>query len=413
MVLPGASFCRGVEHLYYFLNHKLLGMKRKALKTLQLYTRPPPAVRSDPSEPKEFFEWCRHHEVQLPYTNAVAVCSESMYGAHPGIPMHVYLDQRRGGGHEVIDMTAYEPSWGMPVHVAMDRLLKMDNALSLAGDAVYRVTCKLFFNSWLHRVEALRRAALFYSPTVFPWMEMDRTYCAYHALQLQQLHVLSNWNLTQHTVETQSNIRTRRLTILRSARPALVRELQALRVTVNYDMDVCTLKAMMMDAMGWQLPPRYLWSKASIAYIRRYVLCSTMATQEPATWEEAAAELDQDILNRFPRGLPLQDDGLYGKRCRDDVCSRHKHAVRNLRLTAAVAQSRFKRRALAYRHAFDFVHLWDERNKNCMQRSAWVILKLGFRPSGTHLFRDHLFRNMRTTRRAARWRNCPLSPQAS
>ena len=245
---PDSTITLGMQTMNSMHNKVNMRKKRRAWDRLQCYSPPVPDVHVDPSEPTDFFAWCRHHRVVLPPTHAVALCSESTCGAYPGIPLTIYR-QRRFCGTEIVDMTAYEPTWGMPVHIALDRLLKIENALTVAGSICDACLTRTSFYVLLDHAEALRRTELHYSPTIFVWMQNDRRYMTYHARQAYQLRVMERWNLKHLSSSVIQRTLRRRNSILRSTRPTLARELQALNVEVHLHTDVCTLKAMMMDNM--------------------------------------------------------------------------------------------------------------------------------------------------------------------
>lgn len=123
-IVDGVILLRGV------LLQNTLQKKRRTWLLMEKVARPVPKLIVDIREPTDFFAWCRHHRVELYPTYAVAPCSLPFCGRYPGIPLNI-TRVRLYGEPSIIDMTAYEPQWGMPVHVALDRLIKIDNAISM------------------------------------------------------------------------------------------------------------------------------------------------------------------------------------------------------------------------------------------------------------------------------------------
>ena len=104
------------------------------------------------------------------------------------------------------------------------------------------------------------------------------------------------------------------------------------------------------------------------------------------------AELDEEILQRFPRGLPLVHTLTYGTTTKLDTLQVHRRLVSVLAKRAQHLATPRARLLQVYRSAFQFVQLWLERNEASMCRSAWVVLKLGFRPISlpSHGFCGHI-----------------------
>jgi hypothetical protein len=340
----------GGEATESILQYSNMKKKRHAWNCMVEFCGPAPSVCVDPSEPVEFFAWCRHHEISC---GIVAHCSITTCGEYPGTPLNI-TRVRRHGGTEVIDMRMYEPRWGMPVHVALDRLRKIENAVMLTWKIYETDLMGRAFFVLLDHAEHEMRVEMYYSPTTFPWMLGDRRYVQYHARQQLQCATLATWNLKHLGASDRHTAIQRRNHVLRSAGPCMVRELLALNIRVDSNTDVATMKAMMMDAMGWQMPPPNLWSIQSVKYIRTHVLCTTIKSFTYESMEEAASDLHAEILERFPRGLPVNNGMTYGTTVREEERHVHKRLVSTLAQHAKKSKTRMERLLECHRRGCDF-----------------------------------------------------------
>ena len=122
---------------------------------------PPVSISPVPGEPLEFAAWCDYHRYVPVNTTQFAFCSSPSRPPHtyrPNIPVSVTRKRKFGClGPHVVDLTHYDPQWGMPVHFAFEQQLLLFNMVEIAQNICTR-------NCLVHAFQQFRLPAQSHQP---------------------------------------------------------------------------------------------------------------------------------------------------------------------------------------------------------------------------------------------------------